>query len=45
MFENAQQIDCRGPEAELLKFIEKNGKICQFQLEDQKIHFSEHFQA
>ena len=43
MSENAQKIDFRGPEAEMLKFIEQNGKIARFQLEDQQINLSEHF--
>ena len=42
---NVQKIDFRGPEAEMLKFVEQNGKNCQFQLEDRQIHFSEHFEA
>ena len=44
MSENDQKIDFWGPEAEVLKLIEKNGKICQFQLDETNM-FSELFQA
>ena len=40
MSENGQKIDFRGPGAEVLKVIEKNGKICQFQLDDHPNHVS-----
>ena len=41
MSENDRKNDFWISEANILKFIDENGKNCQFQPEDQRINFSD----
>ena len=45
MSKKCSEIDLWDPEAEMVKFIGENAKICQYKSKEQKIDFSEDFQT